>query len=971
MPSLNINVTADTKAAQANLNSLAGNVKTFANELLRMANVSPKMAELGNAFAQIEQDFMDGKISIDAAREAVAKIEAEIASMGGVVEESGGKVKTFDQSWTELKSKIDLAGQTIQKVGQLFKQAFDLAKEGAQLKDTTASLQRLAEAAGVSGDIILKLENAAGGTVDDLAYMGSTIRLLTGETGDFAKALANASPQLLIIARAAVKLNPTLGTTAQAYEAITRAIETGQTRALKNYGIVLEDTENKQDALNQILLQGGVLIEQVGGNVETAVDDFSRFENAVDNLKDAGSLLAVEFLTPTVVGLGEVTNALATGTDVWDTYWSAVGEFNSGVGAGIGDFFGNMATGIENFVGQLLGLTSAQEGATNSFMFYSEAQRESNAAIAEGIPAYDALGEGLSNLEDSYAFQHTALQQQIDDFDKAAAEADAFQDRLNEVNTKAALLIETMQAAKPPIDEMLDALDQDIGSPLESFIKDLNFFIATGGADFAGALEEIQGALADKAITPEQAQQFSGELLASFESAKVAAGEIDFDEAAENLAEALGIPVDEAETLLTKFQDLELVKASLASGIAINVQAENLDTIVEGAGNLQEDLINLDNFEVAPVFQPKGLEETKKEIIATNEGALLAEESIAGMVEATGAAPEGAENMAPLSLGLGEVAASAIRAEIAIRNLIKTASQADFDAMDPFIADSPPPLGEGLKFIADIIPSVVSGFNAMGAAIDTIGGFGAGGLDLSALFENLKEDAEDFAAALFDAAGAFGGLANTAADLFEQQTLDPLKSQLEGIDEQIAAILEGETQDMYELARLTGERADVAREIAEQEERILKLQEQQQKIDFLSQQFELIKFLQENGLDPSSILSGIDLGANADPAALLDAMSKALEEILAKLGGELGGLGFQHGANFVVPPGYPGDSFGPMWASSGEHVSVTHGGEMGSGSQIVINMAGAIIMSQQEADRMMKTALDRAGGRADIYRRGG
>jgi len=38
---------------------------------------------------------------------------------------------------------------------------------------------------------------------------------------------------------------------------------------------------------------------------------------------------------------------------------------------------------------------------------------------------------------------------------------------------------------------------------------------------------------------------------------------------------------------------------------------------------------------------------------------------------------------------------------------------------------------------------------------------------------------------------------------------------------------------------------------------------------------------------------------------------------------EEGAYGFQHGANFTVPPGYPADSFGPVFLSSGERVSVT------------------------------------------------
>ncbi len=44
-----------------------------------------------------------------------------------------------------------------------------------------------------------------------------------------------------------------------------------------------------------------------------------------------------------------------------------------------------------------------------------------------------------------------------------------------------------------------------------------------------------------------------------------------------------------------------------------------------------------------------------------------------------------------------------------------------------------------------------------------------------------------------------------------------------------------------------------------------------------------------------------------------------------------GGVGLAGGADFVVPPGYPNDSFGPIYLQSGEHVQVTPPGQSGGG----------------------------------------
>jgi hypothetical protein len=44
------------------------------------------------------------------------------------------------------------------------------------------------------------------------------------------------------------------------------------------------------------------------------------------------------------------------------------------------------------------------------------------------------------------------------------------------------------------------------------------------------------------------------------------------------------------------------------------------------------------------------------------------------------------------------------------------------------------------------------------------------------------------------------------------------------------------------------------------------------------------------------------------------------------------------GLDFTVPPGFPNDSFGPIYVQSGEHVQVTPAGQSGGGSGATINI---------------------------------
>ena len=50
---------------------------------------------------------------------------------------------------------------------------------------------------------------------------------------------------------------------------------------------------------------------------------------------------------------------------------------------------------------------------------------------------------------------------------------------------------------------------------------------------------------------------------------------------------------------------------------------------------------------------------------------------------------------------------------------------------------------------------------------------------------------------------------------------------------------------------------------------------------------------------------------------------------------------FANGVDFVVPPGYPNDSFGPLWVESGERVQVTPAGQGSGGNTITIQVNGA------------------------------
>lgn len=194
----------------------------------------------------------------------------------------------------------------------ILKKAFDFGKEGAAVLQAGESWDTLLEKIGAAPDLLNQLRTASRGTIDDLKLMNSTSLLLAGTQGDLATALASASPHLVEIAKAAQKLNPSLGDTTFLYDSLARGIKRSSPLILDNLGLIIKVEEanrayaeslgisadkltaeqQKIALLNEVMRAGNVLIDQAGGNVDSATDAFSRMEVSVTN---AGNALKTKF----------------------------------------------------------------------------------------------------------------------------------------------------------------------------------------------------------------------------------------------------------------------------------------------------------------------------------------------------------------------------------------------------------------------------------------------------------------------------------------------------------------------------------------------------------------------------------------------------------------------------------------------------------------------------------------------------
>jgi hypothetical protein len=237
----------------------------------------------------------DVKIRVIGEDDASKQLQQVDSSLGGL---SSGLTSALSIA-TGAAAGIAAAGATI-------KVAMDFGAAGAAVTQTAESFNGLLEKLGASSSLLEQLRTASRGTVDDLTLMRSTMGLLAGANDEMGLAMANAMPQLMEIAKAANKLNPTLGDTSMMFESIAMGIKRGQPEILDNLGITLRlgeayDTyaaslgktakelsanEQKMAILNATLEQGDQMIAQAGGNVDSAGDSFAKLNVVVKNLTD-------------------------------------------------------------------------------------------------------------------------------------------------------------------------------------------------------------------------------------------------------------------------------------------------------------------------------------------------------------------------------------------------------------------------------------------------------------------------------------------------------------------------------------------------------------------------------------------------------------------------------------------------------------------------------------------------------------
>jgi hypothetical protein len=262
-------------------------------------------------------------VGVQATVKGVREFERDLGKMGKSVNDQAKSTSKFGDAALEAGRFLAGFGASVAAVATIVKKALDFGREGAVVQQTTESFATLLSTIGASPGLLNELRDASRGTIPDLQLMSSTATLLAGVSNDLALRLANATPELLEIAKAASKLNPSLGDTAFLYQSIATGVKRASPLILDNLGILvkvgeanerfakslgktvdeLTAEERAMALLNATLEAGDNLIAQAGGTTAAITDDFDRLNASLANVSNEMKTKFVPILSDAAQGL--------------------------------------------------------------------------------------------------------------------------------------------------------------------------------------------------------------------------------------------------------------------------------------------------------------------------------------------------------------------------------------------------------------------------------------------------------------------------------------------------------------------------------------------------------------------------------------------------------------------------------------------------------------------------------------------
>ncbi|NSW52211.1 MAG: hypothetical protein HPY85_06880 [Anaerolineae bacterium] len=502
---------------------------------------------------------------------------------GDAPREESENLKSFGETVSKVAAegtKI-MAGLTAAVV--TFKKTMDLGEQGAEVVQMGQSWDFLMEKIGASPTLLEELRAASNGTISDMSLMSSTATLLAGATDEMAQEMANAAPEIMEIAKAAAKLNPGLGDAAFLYESLMTGIKRGSPLMIDNAGVTflaseayaeyadrlgksadeLTSNEQKLALLSKTMEAGGKIIEQVGGDTESATDKFQQLDAAFENL---GNSIKADLSEP----LADAANGLRV-----------LLEWSEKVGAAKADLSQRLyeaSDSYEDYVVQMLHAKESAYGLAKTEAELLNLLEKQGMSLAEAQMEMQDMGATVLFLVESMQ----ALTAEEYDAIETQTKLTAAQDQLQEQMAMTQAVMEgTAEATGELNDETREGIASqyshaEAAAAAKAVLNELKeaMFNTADATDYFGGrlaaleynlvvntdgLKSVEDGLITLAlqndITWDTAKQGEVLLLMEAMTQEIAGGIVTEQQAAKELADALGISYDEALKKLQETKD--------------------------------------------------------------------------------------------------------------------------------------------------------------------------------------------------------------------------------------------------------------------------------------------------------------------------------------------------------------------------------------------------------------------------------
>ena len=762
--------------------------------------------------------------------------------------------------WTELKSQIDIVAGGVQKAAQLIGQAFDFAAEGRQLQNLEDRFRTLTDTIGGYENVLADLKTTTLGQVSNTDLMAAAQGLLQGE-------IVSSNEELQKHFEVVSKLKKPHEDFGSALENWTLLMANQSILRLDTYGI----------SASQVKLRMAELAKEQGSLTKEQRFNIATMEVAEKVMERLGDAVPID-------EFAVFTTTLKDNSD---------------------EMKKNVAGGVEPYIAALNRLTAAniEEGEARGVIF--KAFKQGRISFREWIGTTGAANTALLELIDSEDLLNLALkarnaqmigmrpnQAEMSEFIEEQGEA------ISEAEEKALEWIETLTKLTEEQGNLNRAL-----SELTPIWNDVGLKADFLAANYRDVVEEGEKVAASMAAQREAAEagsvslqdrlEINLKLIEADREAAIATGDL--------FASMLN--ADEGTSFFNESLDSLGEQLIMVGG---RTQEQNV-LLKEAQGEYDKLGNNIAKAAVAPELF--GLEQDK-------------------LNEKVGEWIDRQRELEPL---IGRL--SGVTGEYVTKNIEATINQENlnkalFEAADAAGASGPQlaALGAIMGTLSD--EEANAALNAaliQGKIEELAAGFVAGTLSVQGARTQLKgfiTDLDSMAAPLEEAEADFGEAQGALQRFLDRGTdlpkveftsnIDDVKEDVSGLQDVLFRVQArgeegGTTIDPYEVGFNTNA-SDIAFEV---------MDPLQVALDAARDGTPYVADLDTNAPEKEEEVDAFQRAVDALHGKTITITTKYVTE-----GSPPSGVGGAHGLDFVVPPGFPGDSFGPIFATSGERVLI-------------------------------------------------